>query len=100
MKGRRHAELAALLPYRVVVVCTVDPDHVEPTGKIGRLGAFGGNLLNGPLDQTVHGDGLEAQLTNGVLELCDRLLRIMHRNDGSRCHAVLERIEQLRTVRC
>src|SRR5262249_53739188 len=93
VEGRSDLQLGALRPYRVVVVRTVDAQHVVPHGEAGRLGILARSRSHLARHAAAEHADLGAELLGDELELGDRLLRRMHRNDRRRRHAVLETTE-------
>ena len=98
VKRGRNTEFATLLPDRVVVVGTVETDHVVPHGEVGGIGPFFGDLGDGAVDHAVQHHGLETQFADGVLEFGDGFLRVVHRNHCRWGDAVFERFEEFRLV--
>ena len=56
VEARRDAQLAALLPHRVVVVRAVEADHVVPLHELRGVGVLGGQGGDGPPDEAAHHD--------------------------------------------
>ena len=91
VEGRRDAELAALLPDRVVVVVAVEAELVVSTAQardvgVDALGAAG----IGRRDAAAEHADLGAELLGDEFELGDRLVRRVHRNDRGRGQPVAE----------
>src|SRR2546422_7258035 len=91
----RELQLAALLPHGIVVVVAVDPDDVEPLGELRGLGLLLGHRGHGPAHEAADHDDLEAELGGRELQLFDRLLRRVHRDDRGRDDAIGVRLELL-----
>ena len=89
------AELEAFRPDRVVIMVAVEPDHVLPHREPRGLALD----LSGGRDRAVHQAAehrdLVAELLHRELELLDRLLGGVHRDDRRRGHAVAEIAEIL-----
>ena len=81
VERRRQLELAALLPHRIVVVVAVDADDVEPLGVLRGLGLLLSDRRHRPSHQPADHDDLEAELRGRELQLFDRLLGRIHRDD-------------------
>src|SRR3989441_3710158 len=95
VEARRDAQLAALLPHRVVVVLAVDADRVVPLDELRRLGMLLLKRGDRAADEAAHHDDAEAELLAGELHLLDGLVRREHRDDGGRNDAVAARAELL-----
>src|SRR5204862_3090659 len=85
----------AFRPDRVVIILTVEPDHVVPYRETGGLALD----LAGRFDRAVHQAAehrdLVAELFDGVVELLNRLLGSVHRDDRRRGPPVAEIAEIL-----
>ena len=82
VEGRCHAELLAAPPDRVVVVERVVTEGVDPPARAA------GAVVIGARDRAPQHDGLEPELTDGVVELGDRLLGRVGRYRGDRLESV------------
>ena len=78
MEDGRNAELDALRPQRVVVERAVDTEGVEPVRETTTIS--GGSITEGAARVTREDGRLEPEVTDGILELADRRLRIGHRH--------------------
>src|SRR5512135_591744 len=76
MESRREAQLDALTPYRVVVVRTVDSEHIVNRREAVAL-ATPDHSRNRPSHHATHHDYLEPERLH-VLELGDRFVGRMH----------------------
>src|SRR5579884_2452329 len=88
VRDGRDTELDARGPERVVVVLAVEPEHVEPV------------TVTPDGTARVPGDehGLEAELTDRVAQLLDRLRGRVHRDERADGAPVLVRREHARVV--
>jgi hypothetical protein len=94
-KAGRDVQLAALRPHRIVVVLAVDADHVVPLDELGRLGMLLDERGNRTADEAAHHDDAVAELLRGELQLLDRFLGRIHRDDRRGDDAVAVRAELL-----
>ena len=83
----RHAQLHALGPHLIVVVVAIDPEGVQPAGELG-----GGEVMVDPgywaLGIAGEHDGLEPQRLDGMLQLLDGLLGVLHGDSRRGGHTV------------
>ena len=88
MKSRRHFEFYTLGPYGILVLLTVQTKGVEPGAFPGGLGSNLSHDRSRTADMAGHHNSFQAERVGRVLQLLNRILRGMHRNRGSRRHAV------------
>ena len=88
VRQRRHAQLHALRPERIIVVLAVEAESIEPE----TLRAVA-PVSEHPPRITGDDHGLQPQLRDRILQLGDRGLRIVHGNDTADGDAILERLE-------
>jgi len=95
MEGRRDAELAALLPQRVVVVLAVEAELIETLGIAGEIGGGALGVRNRPAHAAAEHADLCAQLFGDERQFLDRLGRRVHRDHRGRGQLVAEVLEVL-----
>ena len=93
VEARRDAQLAELRPHRVVVVLAVDGDRVVPLDELRGLRVLLDERGDGAADQAAHHHDPIAELARRELELLDRLLGRVHRDDGRGNEAIAVRAE-------
>ena len=93
MEGRRDAELAALLPQRVVVVFAVEAELIEALRIAGEIGGGALGVRDRPAHAAAEHADLRAELLGDELQFLDRLLRRVHRDDRGRGQLVGEVLE-------
>ena len=100
VKGRRELQLDTARPDRVIVICAVQTEGVQPERVLGNLrgGAF--DNRNGTLHMPGHHHGLETELVDHKLKLFNGLLRRVHGNDGRRGHpaGILAEILRMKSI--
>src|SRR5262249_27238515 len=74
MEGRRDAELAALLPERVVVVFAVEAELIEAQRVAGEVGGGALGVRDRPAHAAAEHADLRAQLLGDELQFLDRLV--------------------------
>src|SRR5215470_17482962 len=93
MEGRGDAELAALLPQRIVVVLAVDAELIEALGVAGEVGGGALGVRDRPADSAAEHADLRAELSGDELQLLDGLVRGVHPDHRGRGEPVAEVLE-------
>src|SRR5205807_4459926 len=79
VEGRRHLQLAAFLPDRVVIVVAVETELVVMGGEASDFGFDALGSRKRATDAAAEHADLRAELPGNEFELLDRLLGSMHR---------------------
>ncbi len=93
MEGGRDAEVAALLPERVVVVLAVETELIEALGIAREVGGGALGVRDRPAHTAAEHADLCAQLAGDERQFLERLVRRVHRDHRGRGEPVAEVLE-------